>query len=126
MDPQKLRSYGLSLLQVDQLIASSNLDFPTGKVKEGDAQYIVRLAGKFQSIDDLRRLVVGESRQGGDIRLGDIAEVEDGAKEYTTLSRINGRSSVGLLVQKQNDANSVDVSRIVRAEMKKLEQENNS
>ncbi len=121
VDPQKLRSYGLSLLQVDQIIATSNLDFPTGKVKEGDEQYIVRLAGKFKSIDELRHLVVGQSRQGGDIRLSDVAEVEDGTVEYTTLSRINGKSSVGILVQKQNDANSVEVSRIVRAEMKNLE-----
>jgi len=123
IDPQKLRSYGLSLLQVNQLIATSNLDFPTGKIKDGDAQYIVRLAGKYTSIKDLQRLVVGQSRQGGDIRLSDIAEVEDGKKEYTTLSRINGASSVGILVQKQNDANSVEVSRTARSEMKTLETE---
>jgi HAE1 family hydrophobic/amphiphilic exporter-1 len=121
IDPQKLRSYGLSLLQVDQMITTSNLDFPTGKVKEGDAQYIVRLAGKYSSLDDLRHLVVGQSKQGGDIHLADIAEVQDGTKDYTTLSRINGVASVGMLVQKQNDANSVEVSRIVRARLTKLE-----
>ncbi len=121
IDPQKLRSYGLSLLQVDQIIATSNLDFPTGKIEEGDAQYVVRLAGKYRSLDDLRRLVVGQSRQGGEIRLADIAEVEDGTKEYTTLSRINGKPSVGIIVQKQNDANSVEVSRDVRKELTSLE-----
>ncbi len=124
VDAQKLHSYGLSLYQITQLIKSSNLDFPTGKVKHGDTQYIVRLAGKYQSIDELRHLVVGQSRSGGDVKLSDIAEIEDGQKEYTTLSRINGKSSVGVLVQKQGEANSVEVSRLVRQELKKIETDN--
>lgn len=123
IDAQKLRSRGLSLFQVAELIKTANLDFPTGKVKEADLQYVVRLAGKFSSIDELRQLVVGQSRQGGDVRLGDIAEVEDGQKEYSTLSRIDGKSSVGILVQKQGEANSVEVSRVVRQELLGLEKE---
>jgi HAE1 family hydrophobic/amphiphilic exporter-1 len=122
IDRQKLQSYGLSILQVAQIIKASNLDFPTGKVKEGDSQYIVRVAGKFGSVDDLRNLVIAQSKNGGDIRLSDIAEVEDGRKDYVTLSRINGVASVGILVTKQNDANSVDVSKFVRAEIPKLEE----
>ncbi len=123
VDGQKLRSYGLSLLQVTDLVKTSNLDFPTGKVKEGDLQYVVRLAGKYSSVEELRRLVIGESKQGGDVHLGDIAEIEDGQKEYTTLSRINGKSSVGILVQKQSEANSVEVSSVVREELTSLEKE---
>jgi len=123
IDAQKLRSCGLSLLQVDQMIRASNLDFPTGKVEQGATQYIVRLAGKCRSIDELRRLVIGGTRGGGSVRIEDIAEVEDGRKDYTQLSRINGKSSVGIIVQKQGDANAVEVSRVVRSEMLQLEKE---
>ena len=123
IDPQKLRSYGLSLLQVTQLIKSSNLDFPTGKVKEGSAQYIVRLAGKYRSTDDLRRLVVGQSRQGGDIRLSNVAEVEDGKKEYSQISRVNGKTSIGIIVQKQGEANAVEMSRLVREQLQKIQKD---
>ena len=123
VDPEKIRSFGLSLLQVTNAVRSANLDFPTGTIKQGDNQYVVRVAGKFSSIDDIRGLVVGRTRQGGDIRLADIAEVEDGQEESTTLSRINGTTSIGVLVQKQSDANSVDVSAIVRKELPKIEQE---
>ncbi|MCX6132752.1 MAG: efflux RND transporter permease subunit [Ignavibacteriales bacterium] len=122
IDALKLRSYGLSLLQVAQVIKSSNLDFPTGKVKEDGTQYVVRLAGKFSSVESLRNLVVAQSKQGGNIKLSDIAEVQDGQKDYATLSRINGITSVGILISKQNDANAVDVSKIVRAALPKLEQ----
>lgn len=121
IDPQKLRSYGLSLLQVTQLIKSSNLDFPTGELKAGNEQYVVRLAGKYKSIDDLRQIIIGQSRQGGYIKLSDIAEVEDGQKEYSRISRVNGKTSVGVIVQKQGEANAVDLSRLVREEIKRIE-----
>jgi HAE1 family hydrophobic/amphiphilic exporter-1 len=123
LDAQKLQAYGLSVLQVTQAIKTSNLDFPTGKVEEGDRQYIVRLAGKFKTVDDLRNLVIAQSKQSGDIKLSDIAEVNDGQKDPVMLSRINGVSSVGIFIVKQSDANSVDVSNEVRAEIPKIEQE---
>jgi HAE1 family hydrophobic/amphiphilic exporter-1 len=121
LDAQKLRSYGLSVLQVVQAVKTSNLDFPAGKVKEGETQYVVRIAGKFNSLEDVRNLIVAQSKQGGNITLADVGEVQDGKKDFTTLSRINGVTSVGMLIQKQSDANSVDVSSNVRKELPKLE-----
>lgn len=123
IDPQKLRAYGLSLSGVAQTIKASNLDFPTGKIKSGETQYIVRIAGKFKGVDEIRHLVIGQSKQGGEIYLNNIAEVEDGRKDYSQISRINGRSSVGVLVQKQGEANTVEVSRMVRDEMANLERD---
>lgn len=123
LDAKKVRSVGLSILQVSQAINAANLDIPAGKIKEGSTQYVVRLAGKFSSLNELRAFVVAQSRQGGDIRLSDIAEVEDGHKEYSTISRINGRTSVGVLITKQSDANSVGVSAAVRTELPLLESE---
>ncbi len=121
IDPEKIRSYGLSLLQVTQLIKTSNMDFPTGKINDENDQYIVRLAGKFKSLDDIRDLVIGQSKDGGAIRLHEVAEIQDGQKDYSMISRINGKTSIGVLVQKQSEANSVEVSRLVREEIPKIE-----
>lgn len=123
LDAEKIRSYGLSILQVTQAVKSANLDFPTGKIKDIDGQYIIRVAGKFTSIDALRDLVVARSRQGGEIRLGDIAEVQDGIKEFTEMNRVNGVTSVGIQLLKQSDANAVNVSKLVREELKKMQDE---
>lgn len=122
IDAQKLRSYNLSLLQVTQAIKTANLDFPTGNVKEGAQQYVVRVAGKFNSLDALRTLVVAHAREGGDITLADIAEIEDGQKDYSHISRVDGKTSIGVLVSKQSDANTVDVSAAVRKEIPLIEQ----
>jgi HAE1 family hydrophobic/amphiphilic exporter-1 len=126
VDADKLNSYGLSILSVSQAINAANLDFPTGNIKDADGQFVVRIAGKVSSIEELRNLVIGKSKVGGDIKLSDVAEVQDGEKEALTMSRINNVSSVGILVQKQSDANSVDVSKLVRAELTKIESANTS
>jgi hydrophobic/amphiphilic exporter-1 (mainly G- bacteria), HAE1 family len=55
--------------------------------------------------------------------LSDVADVEDGHEEYTTINRINGVTTVGILVQKQTDANAVDVSHSVRAELGNIEKD---
>jgi HAE1 family hydrophobic/amphiphilic exporter-1 len=123
LDANKVRAYGLSILQIMQTVRSANMDFPTGKVKDTDAQFVVRVAGKFNSIEDMRNLVVARSRQGSDIRLGDVAEVQDGIKDYTQINRINGVTSVGITVVKQSDANAVAVSKLVRAELLKIQDE---
>jgi HAE1 family hydrophobic/amphiphilic exporter-1 len=121
LDAQKMRSYGLGINQVTQTIKLSNVDFPTGNIKEADAQFVVRVAGKFASIEELRNLVVGRSKQGGDVHLQDIAEVQDGHKDFTNITRLNGTTSVGILVSKQSDANSVDVSALVRKQITHLD-----
>lgn len=123
LNANKTRAYGMSILQVVQAVRSANMDFPTGNFKDVDQQFVVRIAGKFSSIEDLRQLVVGRTRQGGDIHLADIAEVQDGRKDYTLINRVNGVTSVGIQVVKQSDANAVSVSKLVRQELKKIQEE---
>lgn len=123
IDTQKLQAYNLSSTQILQSIQSANLEFPAGNVKDSDNQYVIRLAGKFETINDLRSLVVSKSRSGGNILLSDVAEVQDGQKDPTIIARINGKETLSITVQKQSDANAVDVSRRVHAELRNLEKE---
>lgn len=123
LDAAKLRAYNLSLLQVSQVIKNANMDFPTGKVKDEDGQYIVRVAGKFNSVEDLKNLVIASSRYGGDIHLHDVAEVQDGVKDMEQTNRVNGATSLGLQILKQSDANAVTVSKLVRLELEKLQED---
>lgn len=123
LDLQKLKAYNLSIMQITQSIQAANLDFPTGKIKDQDGQFIVRISGKLSSLDDLKNLPISISRQGGIIKLGDIAEVEDGIKDYNNILRLNFKNTIGIIVQKQNDANTVEVADLVKRELKKIEQQ---
>ena len=58
VDKDKLKAYGLSLSNVNQVLAASNVEFPTGKVKSTSEQMTVRLSGKFQSVEDINSLIL--------------------------------------------------------------------
>ncbi|QNF34673.1 efflux RND transporter permease subunit [Adhaeribacter swui] len=121
VNPEKLRGYGLSLNQVTQAIITANQDYPTGKIETTEEQYNIRMAAKFTSLDQIRNLIVFTNPNGSQVRVGDIAEVQNGIADYTTLNRINGRASIGMIIQKQADANAVDISERVRAEIGNIE-----
>lgn len=121
VDKDKLESYNVNIVQVYSAISNANLEMPTGKIEGDTKQYTVRLAGKAQSVDEVRNVVVSKTKNGGLIKLSDIADVVDGSTEMTSLNRINNEESIGLQIQKQSDANSVEVSKLVHAQLAQLE-----
>lgn len=123
VDDDKLNYYGLSLLQVTQAINQANLDFPTGKVKSASENMTLRLAGKFTSLDDIRKLVVVTPPDGSPIRVGDVANITDGLNEVESISRYNGQNGIGLFIKKQSDANAVNISQLVQEKLAKIEKE---
>lgn len=123
IDGHRLETYGLSILQVSQAVARANMDFPTGKIQNQESQTLVRLAGKYTSLDQIRDLVVNTRPDGSVIRLGDIAEVQDTEQEAEILTRVNGESAIGLSIRKQGDANAVKVSEEAKIAMAEIEEE---
>ena len=123
LDAAKLEAYHLSIAAIANAVNTSNLDFPTGKIQGENKQFVVRVAGKFSSLDELRNLVIGASHEGSKIRLKDVAEIVDGTAEIKTMSRINGIPSIGIAIQKQADGNAVKVSSLVQEELKRLERQ---
>lgn len=121
IDANKLEAYNLSVLQVQQLILSSNLDFPTGSVQSSEENMLIRLAGKFQNVEDLKNLVIFQSQKNGQVRLKDVAEVLETQKDVEKISRLNGKNSIILQVLKQSDANAVEVSMKTQEIIKEIE-----
>jgi len=126
VDGDKLKYFNLSILQISQAISQSNLNFPTGSVKDQDSDILVRLSGKIQGLDQLRNLVLTDNGEGSQVLLKDVAEVYDTKKETQTISRINGNPSLGITISKQGDGNTVAVSEKVRKKITQLEEEYSS
>ncbi len=123
INEEKLSAYNLSILQVSQAIEYGNLDFPTGKVKSAGKQTTIRLTGKYASVEEMRNLVIVRKPDGSTIKLGDVAEVQDTKKDAEIFSRIDGENAIGLTVQKQGDANAVEISSLAKEQMAALEAE---
>ncbi|MEZ7514771.1 efflux RND transporter permease subunit [Flavobacterium frigidarium] len=109
LDANRMQGYNLSIPQVQQMILTSNLDFPTGNIQTRDQKILIRLAGKYKSVQELRDLVIS-SKGGIEIRLKDIADVQDDQKVAEKISRVDQQSAIILQIIKQSDANAVAVS----------------
>lgn len=122
VNPERAKGYGLTIAQIQQLVATSNMDFPTGSVKSRETEMIIRLASKFTSIEEMRNLAL-TTPTGVQIRLSDVADVQDGIKDIEKIARIDRQNTVLLQVFKQSDANAVTVSKKVRESIATTEEE---
>ncbi|MEW5676772.1 efflux RND transporter permease subunit [Flavobacterium enshiense] len=114
MDADKMKGFGLSVPQVQQAVLASNLDFPTGNIQTREQKILIRLAGKYKTVEELRNLVIA-SANGSQVRLGDVADVQDAQKTTEKIARVDQKNAIILQIIKQSDANAVEVSEHVQA-----------
>lgn len=122
VDKARLQAYGLSIMQVAQALAVENLNLPSGGIREGRQEYAVRTVGEFERLEDLLDVRL-PTPSGTPVLLRDIARISSGYADPTQLSRLNQRESVGIVIQKQADANTVQVVTGVKRELAQLRAE---
>lgn len=123
LDENKLKQYKISILSVMQALQKANVEIPIGDIKDKDAQFGLRLRGKFGEISALENLDILKMNDESKIKLKDIAQIIFGNRETTTLTRLNQKSAIGIVIQKQSDANAVEVSEKVHLALHNLESE---
>ena len=119
-DPNKLEAYGLTVAGISSIIASENRNVPSGSIDIGSNSYALRVEKEFTNADQMLDIVVGHFN-GKTIYLRDVARVVDGIEERYQEAYVNGIPGAQIIIQKQADANAVNVIRGVKKEMKKIE-----
>ena len=119
-DPNKLQAYGLSISGISQVIASENRNLPSGNIDIGSDTYSLRVQQEFTDPSELLDIVVGASG-GRAVYLRDVATVKDGSEEREQESYTNGRRSARIVIQKQSGANTVNVIKGVKKQLKNIE-----
>ena len=99
--------------QINTRLQQANVNVPGGLLREGQTEYLVRTLNEFQSLEQIRDLVIA-SRGGAAIRLRHIAEVTRTHEDREMITRVNGRESVEIQVFKEADANIVSTAEAVR------------
>ncbi|MGQ0645327.1 MAG: efflux RND transporter permease subunit, partial [Elusimicrobiota bacterium] len=122
-DQQRLEAYQLPIHRVIQELGSNNLNVLTGKTETGRDFKFVRAMGQYQSIEDMKKLSVAITKEGGRIRLEDVAEVRDFYLEPDTYARLNKKPTVSVYVQKESQANTIRVADRIEEAVKKFEKE---
>jgi hydrophobe/amphiphile efflux-1 (HAE1) family protein len=120
IDRRKLDSLGMSLAQVAQQLGSEGFDLPAGRITSGANELNIKTEGRFRSLDELRNVVVASLASGAQVRLKDVASVEDSYKEVRTTTRLDGNPSVTLEVQKQAGSNTVAIADKVYKSIEKV------
>jgi len=113
IDPQALRSKGLSPADVEAAISAQNQITPVGTEKIGSDEYEVKLNNSPTAIDELNKLPI-KTIDGTTILIGDVAHVRDGYPPQTNVVRVNGGRAVLLTVMKSGSASTLDIVSNVR------------
>jgi len=121
LDRQRLEAYHISALQIAARLAEENVTLPAGNLKLGYTDYALRVPGEFTDPEQIKNIIIAQSADKI-VYLKDVAEVADSFKEETMIVRSNQEPGVMMMVQKRSGANTVEVSKRVRRELKKLEQ----
>ena len=116
LDPARVKALGLPLDRLLQRIRDANVDLPAGEIDRGSATVGLRAPAGFASVEELRALVVARTANGA-VRLDQVAEVSSKPVDRSRMIRINGLTGVRLAVNKQADANTVEVAEAVLGEL---------
>ena len=126
INPRRLQGFGLSTDAVVNAIQAQNASVPAGKIggppTSGSQPFELPILvnGRLTNPQDFGNIVVAAQPNGGFTRLRDVARVDLGAQDYSTIARYNGQEGVVLAVQQQATANSLSISNGVRATMERL------
>ncbi len=128
LDPQKLQARALTAQDVINVVQAQSQEVAAGQVGTPPApenqgfQYTVRVAGRFDSVDQFSNIIVKtSSANGGQItRLRDVARVELGAQTYSQAFKLNGQQAAGIAIFQSADANALDVAGAVQAKLDQL------
>ena len=120
VDPDAMRSYGISLDQVMKAIQGSNLDVGAQTLEINLAEYFVRGLGYVKNIEDIEQSVV-KVENNVPIRIGDIAHVHLGPANRRGVLDKSGAEAVGGVVVARYGANPLEVIQAVKQQIAQLE-----
>ncbi|HZH35168.1 MAG TPA: efflux RND transporter permease subunit [Pyrinomonadaceae bacterium] len=120
VDPDKMRSYGITAGEVSAALRIQNIEFPSGRLDEGQTETAVRTLGKIQRPEEFENVTVA-TRGNYQVKIKDIGHIEDGAEELRTEARHNGQPAVTLVISKQSGQNTVAVARELKSRLKEIE-----
>jgi HAE1 family hydrophobic/amphiphilic exporter-1 len=111
-DAKKMAMYGISIEDIRLALVRSNISFPGGKIRQGPLHLSLRISGEYETLDDIAATDIirpGDSP----IRISDVARVIDTIKEPEGATLLGAEPVVSLLIYKEPEANTIQVSKEV-------------
>jgi multidrug efflux pump len=128
LNPERIASLDLTAGDVVEALREQNVQIPAGSVGAQpapaglDFQMTVTTKGRLENVEEFENIVIKTGANSEVVRIKDVARVELGAKDYTVLSRLDGKPSINIGVFQAPGSNALEVSKKVRAEMERLKE----
>lgn len=119
VDPNKLRSYGVTLGQLDEAVARSNASVGGRVIQKGGSEYLVRSSGWINSLADVETIVV-KSDRGTPVFVRDLATVQFGSTQRRNTLEKNGGEAVGGVVLMRYGENPLAVTDRIKQKIDQL------
>jgi multidrug efflux pump subunit AcrB len=127
LDLERLQAVGLNVSNVSNALRERNQDTAGGLIRGGSSEALTRVAGRFNTVQEIRRIAVSANSTGGDrprqLYVEDVAQVIDGTEEQRVFVTLNGQPAVKVSIQKQPEANTIEV---VEGVVQRIEELRNS
>ncbi|MPS70593.1 MAG: multidrug efflux RND transporter permease subunit [Novosphingobium sp.] len=128
LDPTKLAAVGLMPSDVTSAITAQNTEVAAGEIgglpapQDQAIDAIVTAGSRLQTAEQFRNIVLKTNSDGSAVTIGDVARVEIGAENYSSISRINGHPGAGISISLSPGADALATAELVKAAMSELAQ----
>ncbi len=112
VDIHKLESFELGFTDLENAVNYENMSISGGEVKLGDTRRSVRVIGEFETVDEIKNIIV-KNEKGNIVYLRDVAEVKEDYEEVSSYARLDDQPVVSLQVIKKGGENILDATKKV-------------
>ncbi|WP_046659974.1 efflux RND transporter permease subunit [Lysobacter capsici] len=126
LDPDKLNTYKLTPTDIINALRAQNAQVAVGQlggtpsVKGQQLNATITAQDRLQTADQFKNIVVRANSSGAILKLSDVARVELGQEDYTTIARFNGKPATGIAISLATGANALATAQAVQAELEQL------
>ena len=108
----KLAAFGMSPMELYQIIGTSSQSIPLGTIETGKKQIVARFMGETNYIDQIENIILKSN--GNILRVKDIADVVLTTEDPTDVGYFNGKENIVLVIEKASDGSTIDLNNAAR------------
>lgn len=127
LKPDKMASFKVSTEEIISAIRSQNIEAAPGKTGESsgreqqELQYVLKYTGKYKDPEDYKNMILRVNDEGSSLRLKDVADVEFGVKDYSMISKTDGKPSASIMIKQRPGSNAKEVIGNIKSKMEELQ-----
>ncbi|MCX8094461.1 MAG: efflux RND transporter permease subunit [Candidatus Goldbacteria bacterium] len=119
---EDLKKYNITIFSLMNVLKDRNISMPVGNKKIGDTEYSLRLLSEQTTAEEISRIVVRSNDYGNNIRIGDIATVEDGYEEMESMTRADGEDAILVVYNKMMGYDAIKITKQIKKIVNELKE----